>query len=172
QSVAAQQLPFVSNVIIGTVSRQPAVIVAVPVVRQGQVLYILDFPFEPVRFTRLLREAALSPEWTAIITDRAGSIVARVPDGDQIIGSPASSLWLEETRNATDGSLKGAAFSNAPVYAAYRRSQQSSWIVGVAAPVALVERPFWRSLRTLAIGGTALVGFALALAYLLGRRIA
>src|SRR5438132_3464352 len=57
--------------VVGTVTRRPAVIVAVPVIRGAHVRYVLDFPFEPAAFTRLLKEAALSPAWIATKIGRA-----------------------------------------------------------------------------------------------------
>src|SRR5256884_1283518 len=54
RSVAAGRKTFVANVFIGTASRQPGVIVAAPVIRDGQVRYVLDFPFPPTRLTKLM----------------------------------------------------------------------------------------------------------------------
>ena len=56
KGVAASRKTFVSNIFMGTVSRQPAVIVAAPVIRDGEVRYVLDFPFPPTQFTSLLRK--------------------------------------------------------------------------------------------------------------------
>jgi signal transduction histidine kinase len=172
QSVARKRQAFVSNVIVGTVSRRPAVIIAMPVIRRDRVVYVLDFPFEPIRFTQLLQEAALSPEWVAIITDRAGGVVARAPVAEGIVGHPAPASWVEKTGSADEGFVRGALLSGAAVYAAYTRSKESGWVVGVAAPVEVVERLFWRSLRSLAIGGAGLVAVALTFAFLLGQRVA
>jgi signal transduction histidine kinase len=172
QDVARQRQPFVSNVIIGTVSRRPAVIIVVPVIRRDRVVYLLDFPFEPVRFTHLLQEAALSPQWIGIITDRAGGVVARVPAREGVVGQTAPAPWVERTGGVEEGFAKGALLSRVQVYAAHWRSKETGWTVGVAAPVEVVDRPFWRSLRSLAIGGAALVAVALTCAFLLGQRVA
>jgi len=172
QSVATERRPFVSNVFIGTVSRLPAVIIAVPVIRSDRVLYVLDFPLDPARFSQLLRDAALAHDWSAVITDRAGGVVAMIPVQEGVVGRPATALWRERTQGPGEGLVKGAVLSDAEVYAAHTRSKESGWVVGVAAPVRIVEKPFWRALRTLVIGGLALVGLALGLAYLLSQRIA
>jgi signal transduction histidine kinase len=172
QSVASERQPFVSNVFLGTVSRRPAVIVAVPVIRDDQVLYVLDFPFEPVRFTRLLEEAELAPEWIGVITDRAGGVVARVPDGETLVGRPSAPVWVERTADASEGVLQGRILSDKEVFAAYRRSREAGWVVGVVVPVAVVEAPLRRSLFLLSGGGAVLAAVASILAFVLGKRIA
>jgi PAS domain S-box-containing protein len=172
QRVAEARRPFVSNVFIGTVSRRPAVIVAVPVVRQDRVLYVLDFPFEPARFTSLLEALALSPGSIAIITDREGGVVARVPDAARFVGQPGPRFWVEHTARAAEGFLKGPSLTGVPVYAAFARSRESGWVAGVEAPVATIEASLRRSLLALTAGGVLLVTIASAIALVLGKRIA
>ncbi|PYM87532.1 MAG: hypothetical protein DME13_05810 [Candidatus Rokuibacteriota bacterium] len=95
RAVAVRRRPFVSNLVVGTVTRRPAVTVAVPVIRGAHVRYVLDFPFEPAAFARLLKEAALSPAWIATIADRDGVVVAWVPDTSNFIGRRLPGHWLE-----------------------------------------------------------------------------
>jgi signal transduction histidine kinase/ActR/RegA family two-component response regulator len=171
-SVAARRETFVSNVFLGTVNRRPAVIIAVPVVRGGTVRYVLDFPFDPTQFTGLLRDAALSPGWIAIITDREGGVVGRVPDPETSSGRKLSPAWTTRTSSLDEGFLRGAVISDGDVYAAFKRSTESGWIVGVAAPAEIVEASFWRSLAALSAGAAALLLIASALAFVLGKRVA
>ena len=170
RGVAASRQTFVSNVFIGTVSRKPAVIVAVPVIRADKVQYVLDFPFAPTQFTNLLRAAALSPEWIAVITDRQGGIVARVPDSAGAVASKLTA-WAERTANVDEGFLSGKLLGDAEVYAAFKRSKESGWLVGVAAPVAVVDASFWRSLGALSAGAFVLLIVASLFAFVLGKRI-
>jgi signal transduction histidine kinase/ActR/RegA family two-component response regulator len=172
RSVAASQRTFVSNVFIGTVSRRPALIIAVPVIRRGEVRYVLDFPFEPTQFTNLLKAAALSPEWIAVITDRQGGVVGRVPDTDAAVDRTKPGAWATRTANADEGFLKGPLLSETEVYAAFKRSKEAGWVVGVAAPVAVVDASFWRSLLALSTGGFLLLAVASTFAFVLGKRIA
>jgi signal transduction histidine kinase/ActR/RegA family two-component response regulator len=171
--VAESRQTFVSNVFIGTVSRRPAVIIAVPVVRDERVRYVLDFPFEPRQFTRLLQEAALSPGWIATIIDRDGGTVGRVPEHPETaVGRKASPVWMERTTGADEGFFRSPLRSEPDVYAAYKRSKESGWIVGVVAPVELVEASARRALLVLSAGGVVLLILASAVAVVLGKRIA
>jgi signal transduction histidine kinase/ActR/RegA family two-component response regulator len=172
RSVAESRQTFVSNVFVGTASRRPAVIIAVPVIRDGRVRYVLDFPFEPRQFTRLLQEAALSPGWIATILDRDGGTVGRVPDPEAFVGRRASPVWVERTTGADEGFFRGSLLSGPEVYAAYKRSKESGWVVGVAAPVELVGASARRALLVLSGGGVVLLAVASAVAVVLGKRIA
>ena len=172
QSVADGRATFVSNVFVGTVSRQPAVIVAAPVIRDCQVRYILDFSFPPTQFTKLLQEAALSRGWIALITDRDGGVVARVPDAAAVVGRREGQEWTTKTASADEGFLKGDVLRGPSVYAAYRRSRETGWVVAVAAPIKLVDAGIRRSMLALSGGGVLLLAVACGLAYVLGKRIA
>ena len=172
RSVADSRKTFVSNVFIGTVSRQPAVIIAAPVIRDSQVRYILDFPLPPTQFTKLLREASLSRGWIAVITDRDGGVVARVPDATAFVGRKEHGAWTTETARADEGFLKGEMLRGPSVYAAYSRSKETGWVVGVAAPIKLVDAGIRRSMLALSGGGVLLLGIACGLAFVLGKRIA
>ena len=172
RNVAASRQTFVSNVFIGTVSRKPAVIVAVPVIRDGKVRYVLDFPFDPTQFSHLLREAGLSRDGIAVITDRQGGIVGRVPESVGAIGAVGLTAWADRTAATDEGFLKGTLLSDAEVYAAFKRSKESGWVVGVAAPVAVVDASFWRTLGALSAGGVLLLAVTSLFAFVLGKRIA
>ena len=172
RSVADGRKTFVSNVFIGTVSRQPAVIVAAPVIRDGQVRYILDFPFPPTQFTKLLQEASLSRGWLALIPDRDGGVVARVPDAAAFVGRKEGQEWTTQTASGGEGFVKGDVLRGPAVYAAYSRSRETGWVVGVAAPITLVDAGIRRSMLALSGGGVLLLAVACGLAYVLGKRIA
>jgi len=172
KNVGASRRTFVSNVFIGTVGRQPAVIVAVPVIRDDRVRYVLDFPFPPKQFTDLLQEASLSPGWIAVITDRDGGVVARVPDAAAFVGQKEGPEWTTRTAGGDEGFIKGDVLSGPPVYAAYKRSKETGWTVGVAAPVKLVDAGIRRSQLALSSGGFLLLAIGCGLAFVLGKRIA
>ena len=171
KSVAAGRKVFVSNVFIGAVSQQPAVIVAAPVIRDGAVRYVLAFPFPPTQFTHLLSEAELSPGWIAIITDRDGGVIARVPNGRAFVGRKEGPSWTGQT-TSDEGFLQGNVLGDANVYAAYARSKETGWVVAVAAPVELIDAGRRRSMLALSGGGVLLLIVACVLAFVLGKRIA
>ena len=130
------------------------------------------FPFEPARFTGLLEEAALSAGWLGVIVDRSGGIVARAPDGAQFVAQKAPAAWVGATRQSDAGFIQGRVLSEAEVHAAYNRSKESGWVVGVAAPVTVIEAGFRRAVVLLSAGGLVLLGLACGLAFVLAKRLA
>ncbi|HKQ65400.1 MAG TPA: ATP-binding protein [Methylomirabilota bacterium] len=171
RSVADGRKTFVSNVFTGTVSRQAAVIVATPVIRNDKVRFILDFPFPPTQFTNLLKEAQLSRGWIAVVTDRDGGVVARVPDAEVFVGKKEGPAWTAGTAGADEGFIQGEVLRGPAVYAAYKRSKETGWTVGVAAPIKLVDAGIRRSMLALSSGGFVLLALGCGLAFVLGKRI-
>ena len=171
RSVAEGRKTVVSSLLVGTVGRQPVVVVSAPVIRDGQVRYVLDCPFPPAQFTKLLQEAALSRGWIALVTDHDGGVVARAPDAAAFVGRKEGPAWTTPTAGADEGFIKGDLLRGPSVYAAYRRSKTTEWVVGVAAPVRLVDAGIRRSMLAVVSGGVLLVAVACGLAYVLARRI-
>ena len=58
-----------------------------------------------------------------------------------------------------------------PKYAAHRRSEFSGWTVVIGVPTAKVNAPFWQALQFIGGGIVVLLGVALGLAAVFGRRI-
>jgi len=170
--VLASRTTLVSSVFTGAANQPPAVIFAAPVIRDGQVPYVLEFSFPPTEFTRLLQEAGLSRGWIALITDRDGGVVARVPDATVFVGHKEGDAWETATARSDEGFVKGDVLKGPSVYAAYRRSKETGWTVGVAAPVGLVNSDIQRSLLALSSGGALLLAIACGAAYVLAKRIA
>src|SRR5262249_18437826 len=54
---------------------------------------------------------------------------------------------------------------------AYKRSKETGWTIGVAAPIKLVDAGIRRSMLALSAGGVLLLGIACGFAFVLGKRI-
>ena len=83
--VVATGEPQISDLIMGAVLRRPILVVGVPVLRDGQVVYVLAMGLGPEVLSSLLKEQSLSPDWTAGIFDRKGIIVARNRELDRFL---------------------------------------------------------------------------------------
>jgi len=110
--------------------------------------------------------------WIALITDRDGGVVARVPDPAAFVGHKEGEAWAMVTARSNEGFVKGDVLKGPSVYAAYSRSKETGWVVAVAAPVKRVESGIRRSLLALSSGGVLLLAIACGSAYVLGKRIA
>src|SRR5438270_900924 len=97
--------------------------------------------------------------------------VSRSFGGWAVLSDPAGRQFFNTLRPSAEGFLEGKGLSDEDVYAAYKRSSQSGWVVAVAAPASAVEAPFRRSLLALSAGGAVLLAVASVLAYVLSNRI-
>ncbi len=165
--------PLVTPLVRGTVSGRLVVGVAVPVVREGRVPYVLAVRLAPERLRALLATHALPPGSFASITDAHQVLVARSDAlHDQLSGqqAPASVRAQYAGRDAglfrartLDGLERVIAFQSIPA--------AEGWRVFVAEPVS-GHAAAWRApLLALAAGGAALVVLAGLLAVLAARKV-
>jgi len=69
--------PAVGDIFQGSVAHEPLVAVAVPVIREGRVTYLLLSTFETRSFAKYLDEIELSPGWSLVVLDGRGETIAR-----------------------------------------------------------------------------------------------
>ena len=152
--VVATGKPQISDLIMGAVLRRPILVVGVPVFRDGQVVYVLAMGLGPEVLSSLLKEHRLSPDWTAGILDRNGTIVARNRELDRFLGKPASPMLLEAMREPAENWVPNVTSDGIPVYSTFRRSPITGWTVAIGLPREFVDAPLRRA-HLLAFGGGA-----------------
>jgi two-component sensor histidine kinase len=163
--------PLVSDVYRGALAQRAVASVEVPVFRDGAPLYSLAISFEPKRFLELLQRQRYPPEWLLGILDRQGNFVARIPDNDSRVGTPASEGWLAEIAHAPEGWGEHVSLERERVHSAHS-STRHGWVVGLSVPEALLYAPARRSAYLLAILSTAILALSLVLAWFVASRIA
>src|SRR5258705_10658579 len=130
--VIATRQPMIGDLRVGGV-RQPWFPVHVPVVRNGQVLYVLSALVTSTAFSDVLRrEAPLPDEWVRGIVDGRGVIVARSRDGERFVGQRGTAAFLERYAIVNDGVYRDVALDGTPVYGAFSHAPYSRWLAGVA----------------------------------------
>lgn len=160
--------PTVSDLFIGATARRPIVSVNVPILRDGQVIGLINTGIDPVRLSRILREQGVAEAWTAAIVDRNGKIVARSRQADRYIGTMATE---DLRKNAVhgEGTWVGWTADRIPVVAAYTRSEVTGWITAIGVPKGVVEGPLWRAVMLLSIGSLFVLLASCLIAHLLSR---
>jgi PAS domain S-box-containing protein len=159
---------YVSDLIIGAVTRTPLVVVNVPVVRDGAVRYVLNASVPPQAIAAVVESTGIKAPYSASVVDRKGLIIARSEMSTDFLGKPHPAFG-EVT--GPRGIWTGVNPQQIPVLGHYRRSALSGWFVSVGVEKAALEAPLTRSLWWLGGLGVLLGGLALALAVLVGRRI-
>jgi signal transduction histidine kinase len=161
-----------SDVFLGAISQEPIAVLAVPVKRDGKVIWSLQLGMQNHEFSQLLNEHLLPPGWLSGIVDRDGRFLARVPDNEKRVGQLASEGWRATIRVRPDESWdRFASLEGDAVYNGHARAPETGYIVGIGVPASIIEAPLRRSLWRLLIGGCVVVALGTLIAVLVARRV-
>ena len=164
--------PAVSNLFHSPMTDTPLIVVGVPVIRHGQVQYVLELSTSPAFLVTLLLQQKFPSHWTGTIVDGSKIIIARTRQPDRFIGQSVTPRFAAETAGSEEGLFRGVTRDGIPVYTAFNRSQLSGWTVALGVPTAEVEAPLRRILAQMGVGGLLLLAGGTLLAAILGYRIA
>ena len=168
--VVEQRRPSVGNVIVGGPFQQRAGIpLRVPVVRDGEVAYVLSAILKPEAFDALFEAQRIPHGWVSGLVDANGAFISRIPERPR--GSRAGEQFIEEVRKAEEGWFRGRTVDGFETFTAFTVSELTGWSLGFAIPIELVYGPVRRAAWAAGGGLLAVVVLALAIAYWLGRRI-
>lgn len=166
--------PAVSNLFWGPVIKGyvVAVLVPVPVLDNGEVVYILSIGLPAERFLEIIQTTEPQPHGVMSILDRRGVIVARSDRHAAFVGRPVASVSVDQFRqriargNVKDRNLEGVLFCWG-----YVRSDFTGWIVSSGVPESVLQTG--STLTTLRFAGTgsAVLMIAVLGAYMIGSRI-
>jgi signal transduction histidine kinase/CheY-like chemotaxis protein len=166
------QMPVVSDLFIGGVTRIPLLAIVVPVIRDGKVLYTVGLAIDPKNLGDILIQRGLPPEWVVSVFDRTGTVVTRTHAPEQYVGKKASPELLQAMRQAQDGMLVAPTLEGMPVISAFSRSPAYGWTVSIGVPEAILTADLRRWLWMYAVGGSLLLLAGLGMATMIGRSIA
>ncbi|WP_267398491.1 response regulator [Pseudomonas sp. GM_Psu_2] len=169
--VIAQRRP-----VVGQLGRGPSGLLAfpirVPVLREGQLSFVLTAVMTPesIRAARLAR--ALPKDWVGSVFDRHGLRIARTSLHEESLGEPAlPGLAAILTQPGEEGVGTARTREGRQVYTAFVRLPDSGWTVTTAIPTEEVTAAANRSFALYGGGLVLSVAFAWAMALLLSRRI-
>jgi signal transduction histidine kinase len=168
------QRPTVGTIALSSVTQQWAFPIRVPVIRDGQLRYVLTavIPPRPLADLVLHQQPEEDGEFTRVLVDHHGVIVFRTRDPERFIGKPASRHFLEETRAATGGVFRSVTLEGTPSYVAFSRSALSNWTSAVVVPSEVIDGPFRRSLLAVVASGMLAILVSAAGALYFSRRFA
>lgn len=172
QQVVKSSQPVASNLFLGRVSRKYVIGVAAPVVRDGQVKFVLASSTLPDSLLGILAQQDIPSEWLGAVIDRKGIVIARTRNFQQSVGKPAMPLHGIPSGEVAEGLGRGSTEDGTEVRVAFHRSELTGWTVRLAIPVSILEAPLRRSLWIAVVGGLALLVVGIMLAIGFGRRIA
>lgn len=165
--------PAFSNLVYGRLSKQPVVATNVPVMRQGQGLYVLGMAYSPEFYSSVARSQLPSEEHLAVIVDGNGLVLARSHAAADFLGRRSPPPFDKDiSALPPEGRGEATSLEGKHSYYAFSRSDVGGWVAIVALPKAVLLSPAWRNLG-LSLGVLAvLIVIAGSMAYRLWTRIA
>jgi len=146
--------------------------IAVPVVRDGAVRYVLSAAVPVRTFSEVLTAQRVPENWVCAILDGTYRIVSRTREPERFVGSVATPDLRAQIEAADEGWYLGRTLDGQDVYSAYQRSDFSRWTVAMGMPTTELDAGARRSAALMTIGIVAAVALALGLATLVSRRLA
>ncbi|HEX7180619.1 MAG TPA: sensor histidine kinase [Thermoanaerobaculia bacterium] len=172
REVVRTRQPVAGNLARGQLRQRWAFAVRVPMVRDGEVRYVLTAAVMPEALSGIVSgELPSREEWTRAVVDRAGVVVARAQDPERFVGRSGTPSFLRQIREAREAVYRDVTIDGAAVYVAFHRAPLSGWTAAVAAPVEALEGPGRRSLLAMIWLGLALLILSGTGAFLLSRRV-
>ena len=145
----------------------------VPVLRDGDLRYVLTIGLLPDQLGAILAQAGLPNGWAGTVVDAKEKIVARTPDTKVAKAGATTPAVQEAMARSGSNSPRTQTREGVDVETVHRMlAGTEGWSVHVGVPVSELNAPVSRSLRLL-VGGTAVsVGLAIALGLVIAREIA
>jgi signal transduction histidine kinase len=164
------QQPGVSDLFVVPTVKRLGFSVGVPVVRDGQVRYVLSAGIDGAVLAAILARQRVPAGWTLTLMDRQSVIAARSA-GPEVVGERAAGDFASHARGAPDGVSRGHTKDGSSAHVAFSRSPRFGWTATLTAPATAVDAAAMRPLWTVTGVGVALVLAGALLALWLGRRV-
>jgi len=150
-------------------SPKSGVPIRVPVLRHGEIVYVLTANVRYESFAALIGQQQLPADWVSGIVDSHGNFVARAPA--MPVGSPASPAFRAAAAGAKEGWYRGRTVEGRDAYTAYEHSEFAGWTIGLGIPATLVLAGAHRTGWVMAAAAAAAVALTLLIAIAGSRRI-
>jgi signal transduction histidine kinase/ActR/RegA family two-component response regulator len=144
--------------------------VRVPVVRNGQVQYVLSAIITPDRLVSVL-PFRRDDTWLRVVLDAEHVIVARTRAPETFVGTVANDDFVAQFRGRDEVMFGSVTLDGQEVYSGVSLGARAGWRGVVAAPRSVIEADSRRSTTILGIAGAMLLGVGGLAALSIARRI-
>ena len=163
--------PALSDIYESRRNAEPAIGVAVPVMREGAVQWVLAARLDAALLSEFIAARTDQDGRIAALADRTRRVVARSRDGARFFTQPQTpELQAAVNAQPERGSARLVTLDGVPVLAAWQ-SLPSGWTITVGSPTALYDGPLRRSIAILVAFGGVVFGGGVLLSLMLARRI-
>ena len=161
----------VSDLFISLVTHGPRISLDVPVVRAGELRYVLEMSIDAAEFTRVLQAQRPPADSVLSLVDRRGILIARTRDAPGRVGKRVGAEFAQQMSGSDVGSGISHTTKGMPIYRAHARSPLSGWTTSLGVPRTVALAPLSNTLALLAGGAAIAIVLGLAAALVIGRRI-
>jgi signal transduction histidine kinase len=143
--------------------------VRLPVVRGGEVVYVLTAVLPIDVIAKVLERQGVPTDTVAAVFDQAGRRIARTRPSAETRPAPPLQKMLQSP--ATQGTGITTTLEGEKVYTGFTRLPDLGWSVAVGTSVEQANRAFYALLGAIGVGLAASLALALALAWVLASRV-
>ena len=161
--------PSVSDIAPRLPTGRSNAVIEFPVFKAGTPQYSLVVGLNPDRFQALTGNR-FGPETQVGIIDRHYRFVARIPDPEGRLGTPASEGWQAAIARSRQGFADIVTLEGKPTLAAYVLTRDG-WTAGLFVPNTVLEAPVRRILYSMGLLSLTMTLASLGFALGLGRRL-
>ncbi|WP_224366774.1 sensor histidine kinase [Hyalangium versicolor] len=174
RKVIETRQPVVGRIAQSPISHEWAFPIRVPVMREGQLRYVLTAVIPPRALAEVVthQQPAEEGEFTRTMVDSEGLIVFRTRDPERFIGKAATTGFLQNILASTEGVFRSVTLEGTPSYVAFSRSTLSGWTSAVVVPSGVIDGPFWRSIWAIAATGALAILLSAGGGLIFARRFA
>ncbi|MDB5899195.1 MAG: putative histidine kinase, hybrid [Ramlibacter sp.] len=158
----------VSDVYYASIGRHYSFAVVVPVVRGGQVKYLLAYAGYASRLQKVFEDQKLPASWIAAVLDRKGVVVARNREAEKYVGQAVGDRLRGQIGEARAGLLESTALDGTRILASFSTAPAYGWTFVIGVPTSQIRSPA-AAASGFALLSAALLFLALWAASRLGR---
>jgi signal transduction histidine kinase/ActR/RegA family two-component response regulator len=169
KQVIANKTPAIGRVVETPQQPSDTFAVRVPVIRGGQLVYVLTGVLSTDAMSAVLTRQNIPQASVASVFDQVGHRAARSVKVDSPYASPSLQALLD--RGGSQGAGRTTTREGVDNYTGFTRLPDSGWVVVVGSSIAEANKALYTLLGAVAMGLAASVGLAILLAWILSRRI-
>jgi PAS domain S-box-containing protein len=157
RQVNTTKRPTVSGLFQDATSGGHFFVVAVPVMRGGEVQAVLAAQIRSTSLSDILRRQSAPPNGVVTLLDGVPAVMARTRGEAQFVGKPAPSDFREVSSRMSEGSWPSNLLEGIPAYASMSRSPLTGWTVVIGMPTSELDSPIRGSMLALALVGALIL---------------
>jgi len=162
----------ISKLVKHSLTGKPVIILSIPVHRSGKHFYNISAAIFPDQLSELLQRQQLPPDWIVAVLDSDATLVARTHEMQRFMGKQAAPDLLSAMSFDNEGGFDGQTSELTPVLAVFSRSGISNWSVAIGIPYTSISAELYAKLGWLSIAIGFLLVTSLAVASVIGKKIA